>query len=273
MLGLVSFLRTLIWILVLTLLIRSPVSHSISSIEDLKEVGVEEKLGSYIPLNLVFHDENGKEIELKEFFGDGKPVILTLVYYHCPRVCSFILDGVLSAVNNLDSLYPGKDYKILTISFDLSETPEMAREKARKYITKGSKKSWFFLTGSEESIKELTRAIGFNYKKDGDDFAHPSVIIILSPDGKVSRYLYGAQYEPNDLRLALLEAADGKIGSSKLINKVLLFCYQFDPVGKKYALQALNVVKAGGVLTLLLVGMLLTYLWKREKKDPNSNGG
>jgi len=222
MLGLVSSLRTLIWILVLTLLIHSPLSYAISNIADLKEVGIEEKLGNYIPLNLVFHDENGKEIELREFFGDGKPVILTLVYYHCPRVCSFILDGVLSAVNNLDSLYPGKDYKILTISFDPSETPEMAREKAKKYITKGSTKSWFFLTGSEESIKELTRAIGFNYKKDGDDFAH---------------------------------------------------CYQFDPVGKKYALQALNVVKAGGVLTLLLVGMLLTYLWKREKKDPNSNGG
>ncbi len=181
---------------------------------------------------------------------------------------------MLDVVNKLDSLSLGRDFRIVTISFNPSETPELARKKAANYLkelknVQPSQKDWHFLTGDEENISRITQAVGFRYKKDGDQFAHPSVVVILTPRGEISRYFYGIQYEPKDLRLALLEASQGEIGSSKILNQILLYCYHFDPVGKRYALQALNVVKAGGVVTLLCVGGLLTYLWRNEKKRVN----
>ncbi len=177
-------------------------------------------------------------------------------------------------MNEQSSLEMGKDFKVLTVSFDPEDTPELSGAKAARYrelVKHGDsgKENWAFLTADAENIRRLTEAVGFKYKVDGEEFAHASALIILTPEGKISRYLPGIQYEPIDFRMSLLEASQGKIGSSEMLNKFLLFCYEFDPVGKKYALQALNVVKAGGVVTLLSICGVLTYFWKRERKDPN----
>jgi protein SCO1/2 len=268
-----AFRTTKILFLTLILLIvYSSLSYPITNTQDLKDIGVDEKLGDSTPLDLTFYDEDGKPVTLGDFFEEDKPVILTLVYYSCPRVCSFILNGIQDAINGLSSLSLGKDFKIVSVSFNPDDSYNLAKEKARNYY-KGlenghfPKGNWRFLTGNEENISKLTQAVGFKYKKDGEEYAHPSTIIILTPKGQISRYLYGVQFEPRDFKLALLEASNGEIGSSKLLNKVMLFCYEFDPVGKKYALQALNVVKAGGVVTLLSLVGLLTYFWKKEKKE------
>ncbi|MGE5446464.1 MAG: SCO family protein [Ignavibacteriales bacterium] len=249
-------------------------AYAITNEADVKDVGINEKLGSNIPLDLTFRDEQNNPVKLRDFFRDEKPVILTLNYYECPLLCTYVLNGVLDVVNKLDSLSLGRDFRIVTVSFNPSETPELARKKAANYLkelknVQPSQKDWHFLTGDEENISRITQAVGFRYKKDRDQFAHPSVVAILTPRGKISRYFYGIQYEPKDLRLALLEASQGEIGSSKILNQILLYCYHFDPVGKRYALQALNVVKAGGVVTLLCIGGLLTYLWRNEKKRVN----
>ncbi|MGQ0793632.1 MAG: SCO family protein [Deltaproteobacteria bacterium] len=258
--------------LLIALALYPQFANAITNSNDVKDIGVDEKLGSFIPLDTEFLDEDGKTVKLADFFEEDKPVILSLVYYGCPRICTFLLNGVAEAVNGLSSLSLGKDFKILSLSFDVADTPELARQKAANYYRemKGEhspKGNWRFLTGNEENIAKLTQSVGYRYKKDGEEFAHPSALVVLTPKGKISRYLYGLQYEPKDINLALIEAANGKIGPSELLNRVMLFCYEFDPVGKKYALQALNVVKAGGVLTLLALTGFLTYFWRREKKS------
>lgn len=262
------------YLLTFLFLICCSPAYAITNAADVKDIGIDEKLGSRIPLDLTFRDEQGGLVKPRDFFQDGKPVILTLNYYECPLLCTYVLNGVLDVVNKLDSLSLGRDFKIITVSFNPSETPELARKKAANYLkalknVQPSQRDWHFLTGDEENISRLTQAVGFRYKKDGDQFAHPSVVAILTPQGEISRYFYGIQYEPKDLRLALLEASQGEIGSSKILNQILLYCYHFDPVGRKYALQALNVVKAGGIATLLCIGGLLTYLWRNEKKRVN----
>ena len=259
--------------LILVLVLQcSTTIYAITNTADLKDIKVDEKLGNFIPLDLSFYDEDARLVKLGDFFKDGKPVVLTLNYYECPMLCTYILNGVLNAVNELNSLSLGQDFKIVSVSFNPAETPELAKAKSQNYHKalkngQSQQKDWPFLTGNQENIDKLTQAVGFRYKKDGKEFAHPSTIVILTPQAKISRYLYGIQYEPKDVKLALLEASNGNIGSSKLLNKVLVYCYEFDPVGRRYALQALNVVKAGGVVTLSLVAGLLVYFWRREKKE------
>lgn len=253
-------------------------SFAINDVKDLKQVGIDEHLGDYIPLDLEFYDTNNKKVKLENYFLEKKPVILSLVYFSCPRVCNYATDGVVDVINRVSSLNLGRDYKILTVSFNAEDNPQIAGEKIKRYYDLLNeqhfpKGNWHFLTGNSDSITKLTESVGFRFKKEGEEFAHPSSLIIITPDGKISRYLNGIQHEPKDLKMALLEATNGEIGTSKIINKALLFCYQFDPVGKKYALQALNVVKAGGVVTLLSLGVFLTYFWKREKKISRKDGG
>jgi protein SCO1/2 len=254
-------------------------AHAISNTADVKEIGVKERLGDYVPQDLTFKDEDGNIVQLRDYFQGEKPVILTPVYYECPRLCGFILNGVLDVVNNLNSLTLGKDFKIVSVSFNPDETPGLAKAKAANFHKALEKQQsaefdWHFLTGNAQNISKLTEVLGFNYKRDGEEFAHSAVLVVLTPQGKISRYLYGVQYSPKDVKLSLLEASDGKMGSSKVLNKVLLYCYEFDPVGRRYALQALNVVKVGGVITLLSLAGFLTYLWKKEKKkSSNSDGG
>jgi protein SCO1/2 len=265
--------EVVIILLALVLLLQfSSITYAITDARDIKDIGIKERLGDYVPSNLTFYDEAGKRVELGEFFRDEKPVILTLNYYKCPTLCSYVLNGVLNGVNELNSLTLGKDFRIVTVSFNPTDTSELAKAKSRVYQkslenSQSDKQDWHFLTGNQENINKILQAVGFKIKKDGEEFAHPSAIVVLTPQAQISRYLYGVQFEPKDLRLALLEASDGKIGSSELINKVMLFCYQFDPVGRKYTLQALNVMKAGGVLTLLSVAGIMAYFWRREKES------
>jgi protein SCO1/2 len=254
------------------------VCGAITNEADVKDIGVDEKLGGAIPLDLKFFDEDGHQIILGDLLKDGKPLILSLAYFSCPRLCSLTMKGTLESINALSGLYLGRDFKVATLSFNPAEKPDLAKKEALMYRAKlkkeqSAEKKWLFLTGDEDNISKLTKAVGFRYKKDGDEFAHPTTMIFITPDGKISRYLYGVQFEPKEMKLSLLEASDGKIGSSRVLNKVLLFCYGFDPVGKKYALQALKIVKAGGVITLISLGMFLTYYWKREKNSRSRDGG
>lgn len=245
-------------------------SLAISNVNDIKAVGFKEKLSEKADISTSFYNSAGNKVTLADYFDGKRPVILNLVYFTCPRVCTFGTDGVLEAVNELDSLDLGKDYRVLTISFNDEENTGIANTKSGRYLNslredlKGTD-SWEFLTGDEKNIVKLTNSVGFKFKEDGEEFAHPSGIIILTPEGKISRYLYGIQYNAKDLRLALVEASDGKIGESSVLNEVLLFCYEFDPVGKKYALQALNVVKAGGFITLVVLVSFLSIMWKRNR--------
>lgn len=248
----------------------SSVTFAITDTKQMEGVGINEKLGTQALMDTHLKDENGKDVRIGDFFDGKRPVILDLAYFTCPRVCTFAINDVLNIVNNMDSLKLGKDYRVLTISFNPDEGPDIAHKKAVDYKSKISYEapdsSWQFLTGKKKDLKAFTGKIGYNYKRDGKEYAHPTALIILTPDGKVSRYLYGIDHNTQDVRLALLEASDGKIGSSETLNKVLLFCYGFDPVGKKYALRALNIVKAGGVVTLLFLGVFLTVMWNRENK-------
>lgn len=245
-------------------------TFAIQNVKDIEDVGIDEKLGDPVPSDINFINKKGEEVELGSYFDGKRPVILNLVYFSCPRVCTFAVNGLLDVINGLDSLDLGSDYRVLTLSFNPDEDYKLAGEKYEKYIDglqeEAPDNSWHFLTGTGENITSLTNALGFKFKRDGEEYAHPSALIVLTPRGDISRYLYGIEHNTKDLKLSLLEAAEGEIGSSETLNKVLLYCYQFDPVGKKYALQALNVVKAGGVVTLLLLGAFLSVLWKREKK-------
>jgi protein SCO1/2 len=248
-------------------------AFAITDSRDVKDIGIDEKTGESVPGDIRFADESNETVELRDFFNQTKPVVLNLVYFSCPRVCNFATEGLLQVMNEQGSLEIGKDYRVLTVSFDPEDTPELSGTKASKYRGKlkhgdPGKENWVFLTSDADNIRRLTEAVGFRYKVDGDEFAHASALIILTPEGKISRYLPGIQFEPGDFRLSLLEASKGRIGSSEMLNKLMLFCYEFDPVGKKYALKALNVVKAAGVVTLLSLCGVLTYFWRKERKEP-----
>jgi len=252
--------------------------YAISNTADLNDIGIDEKLGDTIDLDVDFVNQDGEKVNLSSFFNE-KPVVINMLYLTCPRICTFALEGSLEVINETTKLNVGTDYEFLSISFNSEETHINSAEKSKKYIN-GLKNSsdisgngWTFLTSDSENINKLTQSIGYNFKKDGDEYAHPSALVVLTPEGKVSRYLYGLQHNPKDFKLALIESSDGKIGESSLANKVLLFCYQFDPIGKRYALKALNIVKAGGVVTLLALSGFLAIFWVREKGHINKRGG
>jgi len=260
-------------ILLSILVFSSDYGFAITDARDVKDIGIDEKLGDLIPGEIVLLNENNEPVVFKDLLSPDTPTVLNLVYYSCPRLCNFATDGLLQVVNETETLALGEDFKILTVSFDPEDTTQIAATKATKYHQgtkkiEGTQDNWPFLIGDKENIEKLTESVGFRYKVDGAEFAHASALIVLTPEGKISRYLHGIQHEPADFRLALLEASKGEIGTSKLINSVLLFCYGFDPVGKKYALKALNIVKAGGLVTLFFLCVGLTYFWRREKRKP-----
>ena len=246
--------------------------YGISNVNDVSKIGIDEKLNEGINLQLNFTNQKGEKASLGNYF-DNKPVVINLMYLSCPRICSFALDGTLEVINDTKELKIGKDYYVLSVSFNPEEDHILAKQKSAKYLNSISKNrnelgtGWVFLTGNEYSILQLTETLGYKFMEDGDEFAHPSALVVLTPEGKISRYLYGIQHNPKDYKLALIEAADGNIGENSLSNKVLLFCYQFDPIGKRYALKALNIVKAGGVVTLLALSSFLAFFWMREKKS------
>jgi len=241
--------------------------------EILRQIGVDEKPGGRVPLDLPFRDAEGRAVRLGDMLGGG-PAILTLNYYTCPMLCPLTLRSLLESVNGIDGISLARDFRIVTVSIDPDEKPEAARGRAAEMrgMMKGiadPASRWPFLYGDREAIGRLTESVGFRYRKLGAEFAHPDVAVVLTPDGKISRYLYGVRQDPADLKLALIEAADGRIGDSTAMNRVLLFCFHYDPVEKRYALYARNIMKAGGVATLALLAALYLVLWKKNRLRPN----
>lgn len=239
----------------------------------LEEIGVDEKLGESIPLDLRFVNSEGQTIRLSELFEEGKPVLLNPLYYECPTLCGLVLDAVYNVVNEL-AWSPGRDYTIISFSIDPEETPEMAANSKEQYLSQlgrpGSENGWHFLTGDEESIKKLTDSIGFRYKYDEQtgEYLHLASIMMISPKGVITRYLYGASFREFDLRNALYEAADGTIGSA--MDSILLYCFTYDPSSQSYVPVAMNIMKLGGLATVIFLGIFLGVFWRRERSFSQS---
>jgi protein SCO1/2 len=234
--------------------------------ELLKEVGIDQKLDGTVPLNLVFRDEHGNSVELAQLFA-GKPVVLTLVYYNCPMLCTQVLNALDRSMEGMP-LEIGKDFNVVTVSIDPTDRPAMADAKhamyAGMYRRPGAQYGWHFLTGDESQIKQLADAVGFRYAYDPDSkqYAHASGIMVLTPEGKISRYFYGVVYPERDLRLGLVEASQGKIGS--VTDQVLLYCYHYDPHTGKYGLLISRALQLGGMATVLIGGIFLIFLFRGE---------
>lgn len=242
--------------------------------EALQDVGIEEHLGEKVPLDLKFADSNGDSVTLGSLMQGDKPVLLNPVYYECPMLCSMVMDAVFSGVKDL-KWTPGNEYKIITFSIDPEEDSKLAATTKDSLMMKFGRKNaaagWHFLSGKEDAVKKLTEAIGFKYTKvENGQFAHNAAIMFLSPEGKLTRYLYGIKFEEFNLRNALYEAADGNVGST--VDRVILSCYQYDPDSDSYVPVAWKVMRLGGFATVLILGIFLGLLWLKEKnskKDKN----
>ncbi|MGH7495770.1 MAG: SCO family protein [bacterium] len=234
----------------------------------LRNVGIEQNLNAPLPLDLIFVNESGHALALREFFGK-KPVVLAFVYYECPMLCTQILNGLLESVR-LVKFNIGEEYEVLTVSFDPGETPKLAAEKKKVYLQQydraGAEKGWHFLTGDSTAIKTLTQAAGFHYRYDPatDQFAHASGILVLTPQGKISKYFYGVEYSPRDLRLALVEAAENKIGSP--VDQLLLYCFHYDPLTGKYSFVVINALRIAGIATVLSLATFMFVMLRRDRR-------
>ena len=236
----------------------------------LKDIGIEQQLDAQVPADLVFKDEEGKDVRLGDYYGK-RPIVLTLVYYECPMLCTMVLNDLVRGMRGIGTLNLGQDYDVVTVSFDPKETPKLAAAKKKQYISEYGRLSaangWHFLTGQQAQIAKLAQTVGFHYAWDDhtNTWAHASGIIVLTPTGKVSRYFYGIDYAPSDLKLSLLEAGKGSI-SPKAADRILLFCFHYDPRSGKYGLVVTRAIQAGGVLTMLLLGGFIGLNLMREKK-------
>ena len=237
----------------------------------LEDVGVEERLGEQIPLDLTFANAKGDSIKLEELFANGKPVLLNPVYYECPQLCSMIKEAIFKGVKDL-KWSPGKEYNIVTFSFDPSEQTALAAENRERFLNKldreGAAEGWHFLTGNKENIDKLTESVGFNKKRLQDgQYAHGAAIMFISPDGVITRYLYGLKFDEFNLRNALYDAADGNIGSAA--EQVLLYCYQYDADSNTYVPVAWRIMQIGGFATMLILGIFLGFMWLRHRYSNN----
>jgi len=250
------------------LFLQTGIEAHVEHTKETPGVGIEEKLGQIIPLDTVFNDETGNRISLRQVIH--KPAILAPVYFSCPDVCSFLLYNLAGALNQLSS-EPGKEYQVLAVSFDETEKPPLALEKKRLYLKMIEKhfpeEAWRFLTGEEENIRKLTEAIGFRFKRVGKTFQHPLSLVILSADGKITRYMYGTDVLPFDLKMALLEASKGRVGPT--ISKALRFCFSYDPKGRKYVF---NTLKITGIITLAFALSFILFLVFKGKRRPGKEG-
>jgi protein SCO1/2 len=241
----------------------------------LRDVGLDQRLNEQIPPELAFRDETGRQVVLGNYFA-GKPVILVLIQLRCPMLCNQVLNGLVAALRKVP-FHAGQEFEVVAVSFDARETPELAAEKKARYVESygisGSESGWHFLTGTQDSIDRLTRAAGFRYTYDpkANQFAHASGILVLTPKGRVSRYFYGIDYSPRDLRLGLVEASESRIGSK--VDQLLLFCFHYDAARGKYSATALGFVRLGGVLTLLALGAFVVVAWRRERRKRSAAGG
>jgi protein SCO1/2 len=238
--------------------------------EALQKVGIDQKLGDQLPLDADVKDETGKVVKLGEFFRSGRPVILALVYYECPMLCNEVLNGLTGSLKGI-SLNAGKDFDVVAISFDARENdkPDLAKNKKASYLERygrpGSENGWHFLTASQDSIDAITKAAGFKYEWDekSEQFAHVGGIMITTPDAKLSRYFYGIDYGPQDVKFGLMESAQEKIGNPA--ERLLLYCYHYDPASGKYGLAVLRVMRLAGIVTIAAIGAMLFIFWRRNK--------
>lgn len=232
----------------------------------LTDVGFDQRLGQTVPGDVTLRDEAGRTVRLGELLG-ARPVVLTLVYYDCPMLCTLTLNSLSSALATL-SFDIGREFDVITVSFDPREKPPLAAAKKTAYIKRygraGAEGGWHFLTGDREEIARLTAAVGFRYKWDEEvgQFAHPSGLVVLSPEGRITRYLYGIEYAPKDLRLGLVEASERRIGTP--LDQAMLYCYQYNPATGRYGLMTLRLVRGGAVLTVLALGGLIISLRRKE---------
>ena len=235
----------------------------------LKEIGFDQKLGAQLPLDLTFADDTGKTVRLGEYFGQ-KPVVMLLTYYNCTMLCPLLLDGLVRALRPI-SFDIGKQFAVLTVSINPRETPAIAASRKELYIQRygrpGAERGWHFLTGKADAIAALTRVVGFRYvyDKQKDEYAHAEGILLFTPEGKVSRYLYGVEFSPRDLRLGLVEAAANTIGSP--VDQLLLYCYHYDPMTGKYGLIIMNVIRVAGFATVLILGSFMLVMFRRDRRD------
>jgi protein SCO1/2 len=220
-----------------------------------------------------FKDESGQPVKLEQYFNHGKPVVIVLAYYECPNLCTFVLNGLVESMRGLspEGWVPGKQFEVVTLSINPKEGPELAARKKAAYLATYGKPEaaagWHFLTGDEAGIRKVADAIGFGYKWDPEEkqYAHSAAIFAITPDGRISRTLYGIEYKPRDLKLALLEASDGKIGT--VVDRFLLFCYRYDPKTRKYSVYLTQVMQAGGAGTVLVFGGYLAVFWRRQRRN------
>lgn len=254
---------------------RAPAGAVEQEPNQLQGVGVEEHLGDFIDLDLTFTNRNGEKVALQDFFDGEKPVMLTLNYYTCTALCNLHLNGLAEALRTFD-WKPGDQYRIVTISINPKETPELARGKRANYLKKlekGDDVDWSFLVGEKENIDRLAQQIGFGYRYDpkSDQYAHAALTTFLSPKGKIARYIYGIDLKPQDIKFSLMEASDGEVGST--VDKVLLTCFHYDESEGRYGPYAFGIMRLGAVITLIAVGFLLLVFWRREKRKARAESG
>lgn len=233
-------------------------------------VGMDEQLGDFVPQDLLFVNEAGDEVQLGAYLDGEKPVLLNLVYHDCPMLCNIMVDGLTTAMRELEWT-PGDEYAVLTVSFNAIETPELASRQKERYVRElgkpGAAAGWHFLTGDKAAIDQLTKAVGFNYRwvEAQQEYAHPAALIFLSGEGQITRYLYGLEFASRDVRRALVEASAGTVGT--VLDQVILFCFQYDPDANSYVLHAQRAMKMGGLLMILVLGTALFILWRREGEN------
>jgi protein SCO1 len=237
---------------------------------ELQGVDIVEHLGGQLPRDAVMRDSDGKTVALGDFFDGKRPTLFVFAYHTCPMLCSLVLDAAVKSLNDV-AWTVGREFDVVSVSIDPRDTPETATKKRSKVVAsypraRGDTTGWHFLVGDETNIRKVTDAVGFEYRYDvrQKQYAHPAAIYLLTPEGRMARYLYGIQYDPADVRLGLLEATEGR--SISTTERLLLFCYHYDPQGKRYSLVAMNVMRLGGVVTLLAIGAFLTLMWARERR-------
>jgi len=240
----------------------------------LKEIAFDQKLGAQLPLDLPFTDETGKAVRLGEYFGQ-KPVLMLITYFNCTMLCPLLLDGLVRALRPI-SFDIGQQFTVLTVSINPRETPAIAASRKELYVQRygrpGADRGWHFLTGTADAIAGLTQPIGFRfvYDKKKDEYAHASGIVIFTPEGKAARYLYGVEYSPRDMRLALIEAASGTIGNP--VDQIMLYCFHYDPLTGKYGVVIMNVLRLAGSATVAVLGTFMFVMFRRDRRKSAPSG-
>jgi protein SCO1/2 len=255
--------------LVLCLFASARLAAQPLSQEQVERLGIDQRLDEELPLNLVFTDEQGQQVKLEQYFG-VRPVVLTLVYYECPMLCTQVLNGLVRSLRML-SFEMSRDYEVVTVSFDPRETPQLAAAKKSEYTKAlgkpGAETGWHFLTGTQDQIDQLAKAVGFRYEFDerSGQYIHAAGIVVLTPTGRLARYFYGIEYSTKDLRLGLIEAANEQIGNP--VDQLMLLCFSYDPASGKYTLAVLKTLRLAGGLTVLAIGLYVFLTLRRERRN------